>query len=152
MRRTVLVLAIGILTGFLALPAWGQEPPISVKLKWAAPTTMTSGKPIPEGMLAYYNVYMCQAPIEAGGVDLDNPMVEAAHCTETIQTEKVSEPGVVSQFTMTQADSKVYFRVSAVLTNGLESKLSDQAVYPDDVDQVSNPPTGLGVDLVHSSP
>lgn len=152
MRRTTYVLAVGILAGVLVLPAWSQEPSHRVQLTWDAPTTMAdSDVPIPEGMLSHYVVYMCEAPIEAGGPDLDNPEVEVAHCTETIQTQDVTDPRAVAEFSMTHPDNRVYFRISAKMKSGLESKLSNQAIFPDDLRKVSGPPTNAVIDLVAPS-
>jgi hypothetical protein len=99
---------------------------------WKTTLVWDDGRDTPatEADIAHHLIYICDAPIMAGGAESDDPLIEPAACVGQLDVIKAEDETTRGEYALTAAAGNLYFRISTVATNGVESKLSDEVKQP----------------------
>jgi hypothetical protein len=120
-------------TAFLLLAttiSWAQPVTVIHTLAWDRPTQYENGDPAQPESLDHYNMYICDAPILAGGPTEDDPKVAPAFCVGNLKIIEVGAETLEASYDAPGLTGTIYYRVSALKvgtgTPPLESRLSNE--------------------------
>jgi hypothetical protein len=103
---------------------------IDISLTWDPVWEYEDGTLAERPNLAHFNVYVCDAPIVAGGPNANNVRVEPATCVGVLKVIEATSETTEATYTAPNQSGNLYFRVSAVTVHGTESLLSNELKHP----------------------
>jgi hypothetical protein len=122
-----------IITALLVIAPMARAQNVAVlAITWEATLVWDDGKDTPatQADIDHHLIYICDAPIVAGGADADDPLIERPACVGQLDIIPATEETTHGEYALTAAAGNLYFRISTVSSGGVESKLSDEVMQP----------------------